>query len=148
MSHSYPQNLIHCVYATFNRDRVIPPQLLEELWAYNIGIGRNKRIPVIAVGGAEDHIHVCIGLPPMVRLADAISIFKSNSSRWLKEKGVKDFSWQRGYGAFSVSPPQLPAVTRYIRNQHEHHRRRSYEQDFIELLRRSGLDYDPRHVFD
>ncbi len=148
MSHSHPQNLLHCVNATYNRSNLIPSELLEELWAYNFGIGKSKGIPVIAAGGMENHIHLCIGLPPTVRLADAISAFKANSSRWMKTKGVGDFSWQRGYGAFSVSPPQLAAVKRYIRNQREHHAKRTYEEEFIDLLKRSGVTYDPRHVFD
>jgi putative transposase len=103
---------------------------------------------VIAVGGIENHIHLCIGLPPTVCLADAISTFKANSSRWMKQKRVRNFGWQTGYGAFSVSPPQLPEVKRYIRNQREHHTKRSYEEEFLSMLKRSGLNYDPRHVFD
>jgi putative transposase len=83
-----------------------------------------------------------------MRLADVINVFKANSSRWMKEKGMKDFAWQRGYGAFSVSPPQLTAVKRYIRNQRAHHARRSYEEEFIDLLKLAGINYDPRHLFD
>jgi REP element-mobilizing transposase RayT len=148
MSHSYSQNLLHCVYGTWNRRDSIPTELLEHLWAYNIGIGRNKGIPVIAAGGIENHIHLCIGLPPTIRLADALSVFKSNSSRWLKDQGVKGFSWQIGYGAFSVSPSPIAAVQRYIRNQREHHKKRTFEEEFLDLLKRSGVDYDPRHVFE
>ena len=148
MPHSYSQNLLHCVYSTINRRNLIPTELLEDLWAYNFGIGRNKGIPVIAAGGIENHIHLCIGLPPIMRLADAISTFKSNSSRWMKTKGIRNFSWQTGYGAFSVSPPQLMAVKRYIHNQREHHRHSTYEEEFIELLKRSSINYDRDHVFD
>jgi putative transposase len=148
MSHSHPQNLLHCVYATLKRQLLIPTELLEKLWAYHVGIGKNKNIPVIAVGGIENHIHLCIGLPPTVCLADAISTFKANSSRWMKQKGVRNFGWQTGYGAFSVSPPQLPEVKRYIRNQREHHTKRGYEEEFLSMLKRSGLNYDPRRVFD
>lgn len=148
MSHSYSQSLLHCVYATWERKNSIPTELLEQLWAYNIGIGRNKEIPVFAAGGIENHIHLCIGLPPTVRLADAIGIFKANSSRWLKNKGVRNFSWQTGYGAFSVSPQQVAAVQRYIRRQREHHKKRSFEEEFLGMLKRSGVDYDPRRVFE
>lgn len=148
MSHSYSQNIVHCVYSTWNRRNVIPTQLLQQLWAYHVGIGRNKGIPVIAAGGIENHLHLCIALPPTICLADALSAFKANSSGWLKKKGVKDFSWQTGYGAFSVAPPQISAVVRYIRNQREHHKKRSFEDEFLEMLKRSGVDYDPRRVFE
>jgi REP element-mobilizing transposase RayT len=148
MSHSRSQNLIHCVYSTLRRKNTIPTQLLEELWAYNFGIGKHKGIPTIEVGGIENHIHLCFCLPPTMRLADAINIFKSNSSRWMKRKGPKDFSWQIVYGAFSVSPSQLATVVRYIRNQREHHKKRTFEEEFLELLRRSGIEFDPDTVFD
>ena len=148
MSHSRIQNYIHCVYATASRRNLIPTNLLEELWACNIGIGRNKGISVLAAGGIENHIHLCIELPAKISLADAINIFKSNSSRWMKTKGVKDFSWQIGYGAFSISPRQLGAVKTYIRNQREHHKNQTYEEEFIGLLKLAGIDYDPDHVFD
>jgi putative transposase len=120
----------------------------QELWAYNIGIGRNKGILVIAAGGIENHIHLLIELPPTLSLAEAISKFKSNSSRWMKTKGIKDFSWQTGYGAFSVGAKQLGAVTKYIRNQREHHKTQTYEEEFIGFLKRAGIEFDPEHVFD
>jgi REP element-mobilizing transposase RayT len=148
MSHSRYQNLIHCVYSTLHRENSIPTALLGELWAYNFGTGKNRKIPVLAVGGIENHIHLCIALPPTMCLADAVSTFKSNSSRWLKEKGARDFSWQTGYGAFSISPPQFPAVRRYIDSQREHHKKRTYEEEFLELLKRAGISYDPQDVFD
>jgi putative transposase len=126
----------------------IPTNLLEELWAYNIGIGRNKGIPVLSAGGIENHIHLLIELPATKCLADAINVFKTNSSRWMKTKGVKEFSWQIGYGGFSISPRQLGAVKKYIRNQREHHRTETYEEEFIGFLKRAGIEFDPDHVFD
>jgi REP element-mobilizing transposase RayT len=148
MSHSRAQIYIHCVYATVNRRPLIPTNLLGELWAYNIGIGRNKEVPVLAAGGIENHIHLLIELPLARSLAEAVSIFKSNSSRWLKTKGVKDFCWQTGYGAFSVSARQLGAVKTYIRDQREHHKGQTYEEEFIGFLKLAGIEYDPDHVFD
>ena len=105
-------------------------------------------VPVLAVGGIENHIHLCIELPATMSVADAINIFKSNSSRWMKTKGVKDFSWQIGYGAFSLSPRLLGAVKTYIRNQREHHKSQTYEEEFIGFLKRAGIEYDPDSVFD
>ena len=148
MSHSRAQIYIHCVCETTNRQNLIPTGLLEELWAYHVGIGRNKGIPLLAVGGIENHIHLLIELPPTKSLAEAINIFKSNSSRWIKTNGVKDFSWQIGYGAFSISPRQLGAVKKYIRNQREHHKHQTYEEEFVELLKLAESEYDSDHVFD
>ena len=148
MSHSRVQNYIHCVYATANRRPIIPTDLLEELWAYNVGIGRNKGIPVLAVGGIENHIHLLLELPATKSVADAINIFKANSSRWMKTKDVRDFSWQIGYGAFSVGPQHVGAVKKYIRNQREHHKNQTYEEEFVGFLKRAGIEYDPAHVFD
>ena len=148
MSHSRAEIYVHCVYATTNRRNLIPTELLEELWAYNIGIGRNKGIPVHAAGGIENHIHLLVELPLVRSLSEAVSIFKSNSSRWMKMKGVKDFAWQEGYGGFSVGARQLAAVRRYICNQREHHKSQTYEEEFIGFLKRAGIEYDPADVFD
>lgn len=148
MSHSRAQIYIHYVYATANRQPVIRTNLLEELWAYNIKIGRNKGITVHAAGGIENHIHLLVELPLVRSVAEAVSIFKSNSSRWMKIKGVKDFAWQIGYGAFSVGAQHLTSVQRYIGNQREHHKTQTCEEEFIGFLKRAGIEYDPAHVFD
>ena len=148
MSHSSPTILLHCVWATRHRKNTIPEELLEPLWEYFAGIGHNKRIPVIAAGGIRNHVHLGIALPATVKLSDALSIFKANSSRWLKEQGVRNFEWQTGYGAFSFSPSQIAPVKRYILNQAEHHKKYSFEEEFLDLLRRAGVDHDPRRVFE
>lgn len=94
---------------------MIPQELQEPLWAYLRGIANNLKIKTLAVGGTANHIHLLLGLPPTMRLAEAIQKLKANSSRWLGEQGIK-FQWQEGYGAFSVSPSLLGAVQAYIRN--------------------------------
>jgi REP element-mobilizing transposase RayT len=139
---------VHLVWATSHRENSIPEEPLVPLWDYFVGTGHNKRIPVIAAGGMPDHIHLAIELPPAMKLADAISVFKANSSRWLKQQGVKNFSWQTGYGAFSFGIPQVSQVRRYIQNQAEHHKKYTYEEEFLGLLRRAGVDFDPREVFE
>jgi len=83
-----------------------------------------------------------------MKLGDAISSFKANSSRWLKQEGVRGFSWQTGYGAFSFGIPQVEQVKRYIHNQAEHHKKCTFEEEFLDLLKRAGVDYDPRQVFE
>lgn len=148
MAHSTITNLIHLIWATHRRKNTIPEHALQPLWEYFIGIGYKKSIPVIAAGGMRNHVHLAIEMPATMKLAYATSVFKANSSRWLKDQGATDFSWQTGYGAFSFGIPQLEQVKRYIHNQAEHHKKYSFEEEFLELLRRAGVDYDPRRVFE
>ena len=118
-----------------------------KLWSYLAGIGRNHGFLVLANGGIEDHVHLLIQLPPVLALAKAVSLLKANSSRWMGEHGIK-FAWQEGYGAFSVSASNLAAVERYIQNQAAHHRKITFEQEFLALLRKHRIDFDPKYVFD
>jgi len=109
------------------------------------GITRNLKIETLAIGGTSDHIHLLIALPVDRRLSETIRDLKANSSRWMSENGPR-FSWQEGYGAFSVSPSQAPVVKQYIRNQDEHHKKRSFEEEFVALLQKSGIEFNPRHT--
>ena len=146
MGHSYVQNLVHCVYSTEGRRNLIKLELQEPLWAFKGSIAKQKDIHLISAGGTANHAHLLIALQASLTLAKALQIIKAYSSRWMAEQGV-DFKWQEGYGAFSVSPSQLNTVVNYIRNQAKHHVRRSFEEEFLFLLKSSGVDYDPRYVF-
>jgi putative transposase len=146
MGHSYVQNLVHCVYSTEGRRNLIKLELQEPLWAFKGSIAKQKDIHLIAAGGTANHAHMLIALHASLTLAKALQIIKAYSSRWMTEQGV-NFKWQEGYGAFSVSPSQLNTVVDYIRNQAKHHARRSFEEEFLFLLKSSGVDYDPRYVF-
>jgi putative transposase len=143
VSQTYAANFIHCVFSTKGRKDLIAPELRSKLWAYIFGIGKNLSIELLAVGGTANHVHVLIGLPPTLRLAEAIQKLKANSSRWMGEQNIS-FEWQKGYGAFSVSPSLLKTVKAYIRNQEQHHRKRSFEEEFRALLQKSGIAYDER----
>jgi REP-associated tyrosine transposase len=109
---------------------------------------QQEKVPVIAAGGIRNHVHLGIALPPTTKLSGALSAFKADSSRWLKEKGVTDFSWQTGYGAFSFGRSQVSPVKRYVFNQAEHHKRYTFEEEFLEMLRRADVDYDSQQVFE
>lgn len=146
MSHTYAQNAIHIVFSTKSRCRFIPNQMQSELWAYIGGICREIGVRVHSIGGAEDHVHLLVQLPPTLPLAKAVLTIKSNSSRWARVK-KREFGWQEGYGAFSVSASNLPAVIRYIQNQDQHHKRMNFEAEFLALLKRHGVAPDPRYVF-
>ena len=118
----------------------------EELWRYVAGLAHAKDIHVVAAGGTANHLHLLILLPQTITLSKAMQELKANTSRWLRETSSK-FQWQEGYGAFSVSQSQRETVARYIANQEEHHRARTFEEEFTALLQKSGIDYDPRYVF-
>ncbi len=147
MSHSYAQNHVHVVYSTKARQKLIAKSVQRRLWAYIAGICKSYNILVFAIGGTDDHVHALFRLPPTITLARAISLLKANSSRWMSNQGTR-FSWQKGYGAFSVSSSNVAAVIKYIDNQEAHHRKMSFEQEFIALLDRHGVRYDPNLVFE
>ncbi len=143
MSHTYAHNLVHCVFAT--KDRLNLIRNPDELWRYVAGLAHAKDIHVVAAGGTANHLHLLILLPQTITLARAMQELKANTSRWLRET-CRDFQWQEGYGAFSVSQSQRATVTEYIATQAEHHRRKTFEQEFLALLQKSGISYDPRFV--
>lgn len=144
MAHTYTCNLVHCVFSTKDRANLIPNR--ERLWQYVGGIARQKNIPLLAAGGTTNHLHLLFSLPPTLPLAKVIQEIKGNTSRWLNELGTR-FAWQEGYSAFSVSQSQRKTVIDYIDGQVEHHKKWSFEQEFLTLLKKSGIPYDARFVF-
>ena len=144
MSHTFAHNLMHCVFSTKERLHLIRDP--DALWRYTVGLAYEKKVHVISAGGTTNHVHLLLLVPQTLPLAKVIQEIKANTSRWLRETS-RAFQWQEGYGAFSVSHSQRDTVAQYIGNQEEHHRRRTFEEEFIALLRKSGIDYDPRFVF-
>ena len=143
MAHTYASNFIHCIFSTKERKAILSADRIADLYAYLGGIARSEGFTLVAAGGTANHVHLLIILPPAVSLATAIQKLKGSSSRWLG----KGFAWQEGYGAFSVSPSQVPVVKRYIANQDAHHRKHSFEEEFTTLLRVCGVEFDPQFVF-
>ena len=143
MGHSYCNVLIHTVFSTKNRAKIISRDRQDELWRYMTGIAKNHDSNVLAIGGMPDHIHMLIALPGSVAYSTAIQKIKAGSSKWMGH----DFAWQEGFGAFSVSDSHRDEVISYIHNQEEHHKKRSFEEEFIALLKAHNVDYDPRYVF-
>jgi putative transposase len=101
----------------------------------------------LIINGIDDHVHVLLKLPPTISVADAIRVIKTNSSKWAHERRKK-FGWQAGYSAFSVSESSVDAVRTYIERQEEHHRKRTFAEEYLELLQKHGIAYDPRYVFE
>jgi REP element-mobilizing transposase RayT len=143
MAHTHANNIVHCVFSAKDRLPLIPAARIAELYAYLVGIARGEGFSLMASGGTANHLHLFFVLPAPCSLAQAVQKLKGSSSRWMG----RGFSWQEGYGAFSVSPSQVPVVKRYIQTQEEHHRKRNFEEEFVALLRNCGIEYDERFVF-
>jgi REP element-mobilizing transposase RayT len=146
MGHSYLNILVHVVFSTKERRKLIAVEKQEELWRYLTGIGKNLGFSVLAVGGISDHAHLLMVLPGTMQLSVAVQKLKTNSSKWMSQH-VREFSWQEGFGAFTVSASDRDQVIRYIHNQAEHHKKRTFEEEFVALLKAVGVDYDPKYVF-
>jgi putative transposase len=143
MAHTYASIFIHCIFSTKDRQPLISADRMAALCDYIGGIAKSEGFTLITAGGTADHIHLLFILPAPNALAHAVQKLKGSSSRWMG----KTFAWQEGYGAFSVSASQVPVVKKYIENQVEHHRKRSFEEEFTSLLRSCGVEYDPKFVF-
>jgi REP element-mobilizing transposase RayT len=141
----YAQNLVHVVFSTKDRRQTISKELQLRLWAYIAGVCKKLGVGIHGVGGTKDHIHLLIQVPPVLALAKTVAAIKANSSRWAKEAGHK-LTWQQGYGAFSVSASVAPTVVRYIENQEAHHRKMSFDAEFLAWLKRHGVEFDPKYV--
>jgi putative transposase len=137
---------MHVVFSTKERRKVIPTNMRERLWSYTAGICKHQKVFVHAVGGMEDHIHLLLQFPATVVISEAIKTIKANSSSWMSDE-IGQFAWQQGYGAFSVSKSNMAAVMTYIQNQERHHRKMTFEEEFIAFLKKHGIEFDPKYVF-
>jgi putative transposase len=146
MSHTYVSDLVHCVFSTKERRNLIRPEIQSDLWAFLGGIARKNGFKTLIVGGTENHVHILLSLPANMPLAKAMQLIKGASSRWMNEKHTKGFAWQEGYGAFTVGISQKAVTIAYIRSQAEHHRKRSFEEEFVAFLKKHNVEYDPRYV--
>ncbi|HUS46792.1 MAG TPA: IS200/IS605 family transposase [Phycisphaerae bacterium] len=150
MAHSYVVCPVHYIFSTKGRRKLIARELQERLWPYIGGIARQNRLRALAVGGTGNHVHVLVSIPATVTIAKAVQLIKGGSSKWISETfpSCRDFEWQAGYGAFAVSVSGLGKARKYIENQQEHHRTRTFEQEYLAFLHRHGVECDPRYVFD
>lgn len=148
MPQSLARNSIHLVFSTKNREPLIEPALNPKLFAYLAGTLNDIKCPALTVGGVADHVHILFVLARTVSLSEAVETVKKSSSKWMKQNGVPKFFWQSGYGAFSVSASKEAEVTGYIEKQAEKHRRRTYQDEVRELLRRHRMEWDERYVWD
>ena len=139
---------LHVVFSTKNREPCSGAEWRERLHAYIGGVARKAGAIPEAIGGVADHVHLLLGLTATVRLADVVRDIKAVSSKWVHdETGTRALAWQEGYGAFSVSPSHRENVCSYIARQAEHHRNRTFQEEYLELLHRCGVDFDERHLW-
>ena len=149
MSNSYTSLAYHVVFSTKYRKPTLSSEVRGETYSYIAGIIANKDGQLLEIGGIEDHVHILTACSPRIALADLVRDIKANSSKWLhQEKHRNDFGWQTGYAALTVSTSQVAAVREYIRGQAEHHRKRSFEEEFRAILQRHGIAFDEKYLFD
>jgi putative transposase len=142
--HSFISLLIPCVWTTKNREPLLSSELRDRLWPYFGGITRENKMKALAIGGAADHVHMLASLAAMLSVAKAIQLLKGNSFKWIHETfpKMRSFEWQEGYGAFSIGVSGIDATIAYIRDQAEHHRTKSFREEFQAMLQQDGFDYD------
>jgi len=138
----------HVVFSTKNRDPRIGSEWRDRLHAYLGGVARQSGAIAEAIGGVQDHVHLLLGLGATARLADVVRDIKAVSSSWVHtEIGDHSFAWQEGYGAFTVSPSQRESVRNYIAKQEEHHRIKTFQDEYLELLKRCEVEFDERYLW-
>jgi REP element-mobilizing transposase RayT len=147
---SYISSCFHCVFSTKERQPLIPPELQERLWPYLGGIARENQMTAIEIGGVADHVHILLSLPSTLSLAKALQLIKGGSSKWVHDTFPEHrlFGWQVKYGAFSVSVSQLDKTIQYIKNQVEHHRKMTFQEEFLALLKKHRIAYDERYLWE
>jgi putative transposase len=148
MANTFSQIYLHLVFSTKNREPLIYRDIEERLWAYIGGIAKRHKMTPIQIGGIEDHVHSCVGIPTTMSASHAAKAIKGDSSLWIHQEfpEFRSFAWQDGYGAFSVSKSALPEVVDYIKRQREHHAERSFEHEYRSLLRLHDIDFDERFL--
>jgi REP element-mobilizing transposase RayT len=150
MANTYTQISVHTVFAVKGRANIITKEWRDDLHRYISGIVTGEGAKLLAVGGWKDHVHVFMGLQPVLSIAEILQKIKANSSRWINEQHfVKGkFQWQRGYGAFSYARSQRDPVIKYIMNQEEHHRNQTFREEFIGMLINFEVEYDEKFLFE
>ncbi len=142
--HAFTSSLYHCVWSTKDRRPVLSSEIQDRLWPYLGGIARANKMPALAVGGIADHVHILLSLPATFTISKAIQLLKGNSSKWLHEEfaELRSFSWQEGYGAFTIGLSGISETKNYIAIQAEHHKKKTFQEEFQSFLDRHGLSYD------
>ena len=149
MANTYTCLHFHIVFSTKNREFWIDSTIEQRLWEYMGGIARQNDMKALKVCGVEDHVHLVVGMKPTMAVSHAVQHFKGVSSKWIHETfaDLANFAWQDGYGAFTVSKSQLPEVLTYVEKQREHHRVKTFQEEYRELLEKHEIEYEERYLW-
>ena len=150
MANTYTQSYFHLVFAIKNRDAIIKISWKDELDKYITGIIQNNGHKLLAIYSMPDHLHIFIGYNVNQLIPDLVEKIKTSSNAWIKKerKTPFRFEWQKGYGAFTHSHSQIDLVIKYIRNQRYHHRKRSFREEYLEMLKKNEIDFKDEYIFD
>jgi putative transposase len=147
LSHTAGNLVLHLIFSTKDRRPFIIPEIRADLFAYLGGIVREMHGTALIINGTCDHVHMLIRIRPVQAAAEIARIVKTNSSRWVHENYNLRFAWQTGYGAFSVSESNVPAVSRYISMQEEHHKKVTFQEEYVTFLKKNKIAYDERYIW-
>lgn len=150
MANTYAQCYVHLVFAPKNREALIAKAWRSDLERYMTGIVQKKNHKLLAVSAMPDHVHLLIGYHLSERIPDLIEAIKTSTNAWIKQNRLSPFKfeWQNGYGAFTHSRAQIDTVINYINNQEQHHAKKPFRTEYLEILAKNGVDYDERYLFD
>jgi REP element-mobilizing transposase RayT len=150
MANTYTSINIHYVFSTKNREPMITGPIKERLWAFMGGIARENRMKALCIGGMADHVHLLVSMPPTLAISKGIQLIKGGTSAWIHTTfpEMEHFAWQEGYGAFSVGVSHLADTRAYIENQEEHHRNKSFQDEYLAFLKRHEIPCDEKYLWD
>ena len=149
MANTYTCLHYHVIFSTKNRERWLVPDIEQRVWRFIGGIARAHRMTALQVGGIEDHIHALVTAPPTIAPFQIAQFLKGDSSKWIHEEfsALRNFGWQDGYATFTVSKSDIPRVIKYIQNQRAHHRKKTFQEEYLEFLNANSIEYDERYLW-
>jgi len=148
VSHTAGNVILHLIFSTKDREPLITPEIRNDLFAYLGGIIRELKGTALIVNGTSDHVHLLVRIRPVHAVAQIARLIKANSSKWVHEKWNTRFAWQTGYGAFSVSESNVSVVSQYIAEQEEHHKKHTFQQEYVAFLRKNKIPCDERYIWE
>ena len=150
MAQSLARLHVHLIFSTKNREPWVDQSIEARVWAFLGGVARQNKLKALQIGGTENHVHMLLCVPPTVTVSKAVQLIKGGSSLWIKSEfpGKRGFAWQDGYATFTVSKSIVPEVVEYIQNQREHHRAKTFEEEYVAFLHKHEIEHDQRYVFD
>jgi len=150
MANTYTQLYIQIIFSPFSRQNLIDNSIKNDIYKYIVGIIKKKNQKPMIINGMPDHVHIFLGFSPDIAISDLVRDIKSNSTNFINNNKLipGKFSWQKGFGAFTYSKSQVPRVVKYIENQEEHHSRKTFKEEYLDLLHKFGIEYKKQYLFD